>query len=162
MRFHPLNLPLVFFLATSSAFALDPTCEKVLKAAETRINQPTWQSITELGDKMRMEVVKANGQFYRRAGEKWSKLPANIDDTERKLIAQIRNGEWKMTNCKVVGNDTVNGIPVTVISSRTELKNAPPGDMKLYIGKSDGLPYRQVGSNLKVEYRYKGFVAPKL
>ncbi len=160
MRFNTLGLLLLFFLATPSAFALDATCEMVLKAAEARIQQPTWHSITQVGE-MRMEVIKADGQFYRRIGEKWAKSSVNIDDAERKFIAQARNGEWKMSECKVAGNDKVDGVPVTVVSSRTEVKDMPPADAKLYIGKSDGLPYRQTGKDMTVEYRYKNIVAPK-
>lgn len=161
MRFRSLSLFLLALVATPSAFALDATCEMVLKASEARINQPAWYSITETGG-MRMEAIKAGGQFYRRTGEKWTKFPVSIDDAERKLIAQIRSGEWKMTQCRAVGNDSVDGVPVTVISSQTEVKGVPPGDAKLYIGKIDGLPYRQTGEKFTVEYRYKGVVAPKL
>ena len=161
MRFRCLSLFLFALVATPSVFALDATCEMVLKASEARIDQPAWHSITETGG-MRMEAIKANGQFYRRTSEKWTKFPVNIDDTERKLLTQIRSGELKMTQCKVVGSDSVDGIPVTVVSSRTELKGAPPGDAKLYIGKLDGLPYRQTGEKFTVVYRYKGVVAPKL
>lgn len=155
-------LSLFLFSFASSAFALDSTCEMVLKSSEARIKQPTWYSITKIRDKIQMEVIKAKGQFYRRVAGKWTKFPADIDDAERKLLALVRSGEWKMTQCKVVGSEVVDGTPVTIVSSRTEVKGEPPRNAKLYIGKSDGLPYKQTGDNFNVVYRYKGVVEPKL
>lgn len=163
MRSYSLTTLLLTFVITPSALAFDTACEPVLKASEARILQPTWHSITELADGMRMEAIKVDSQFYSQRADKWTKFPVNIDDAERKLIAQIRSGEVKLTECKVIGTDVVDDIAVTVVSSRTEMKGAPPGDAKLYIGKLDGLPYRQTtSSGLTVVYRYKGVVAPTL
>ncbi len=162
MRARSLIAILFVLIAAPSVFALDAACEAVVKASEARIRQAAWHSITEMGSGMRMEVVKADGKFYRQVGGKWTKFPVNIDDAERKLLAQIRSGEIKLTQCRVVGSDVVDGVPVTVVSSRTELPGAAPGDAKLFIGKRDGLPYRQTGEAFKVVYRYTGVVAPKL
>lgn len=162
MRIRPLILLLPALLAAPSAFALEPACEAVLKASEARLKQPAWHSISELDGSMRVEMIKANGQFYRLDGGKWTKFPIDIDQMERKLIAQMRSGEAKLTQCKEVGSSVVEGIPVTIVSSRTELKGAPPASSQLYIGKADGLPYKQTGEKVNVTYRYKGVVVPKL
>lgn len=124
------------------------------------MKQPAWHSVTDIGGGTRLEVIKANGKFYRQTGKKWSLFPIDIDAAERSLLTQLRSGEAKLTQCKILGSEVVDGVPVMVVSSRTELKGAPPGDAKLYIGKMDGLPYRQVGSTITVVYRYKGVVAP--
>lgn len=153
---------LLGLIITPSAFAIDSACETVLAASEARIAQPSWRSISELSGGSRVEMIKANGQFFSQRGGKWTKFPVNIDDAERKLVAQVRSGEIKVSECKVVGSEVIDGMPVTVISSRTELKGAAPADSKLYIGKLDGLPYRQIAARVSVVYSYKGVVAPAL
>ena len=154
-------IPILLVVAPPSAFALDAACEAILKASEARIKQPAWHSITEIGGGTRMEAIKSDGQFFRKTGGKWAKFPASVDDAERKLLAQIRSGEVKLTQCKVLGSDVVEGEPVTVVGSRTEMQGMPAREAKLYIGKRDGLPYRQTGENFTVVYRYKDVVAPK-
>lgn len=153
-----------FLSAALSAptYALDQACEAILSASEARLKQASWHSVTIINKSLRLEVIKANGQFYNNIDAKWSKSPINLDDTERALNAQVRSGEVKITQCKLVGSETINGVAVNVISSRTEMAGLPAADSSLYIGKADGLPYRQVGANLVVEYSYKDVTAPKL
>lgn len=157
------SLVYCFALMTASpAFALEAACEPILKASETRMTQSAWHSINEINGTMRIEFIKANGQFFKGGDGKWEKFPLNLDESERKLNARVRAGEVKLTQCKDLGSDTVDGVAVTVISSRQEMPGAPASESKLYIGKADGLPYRQVGDSVKVIYQYKGVVAPKL
>jgi hypothetical protein len=155
-------IPLLLVVASPSVSALDAACEPVVKASEARINQPAWHSIMEFGKGERMEAIKVSGQFFHQIDGKWAKFPVNLDVAEGKILAQIRSGEVKLTDCKVVGNDIVEGVPVTLVSSRTEMTGVPPSGATLYIGKQDGLPYRQVGDGVTVVYRYKDVVVPKL
>jgi hypothetical protein len=152
---------LCLYIGAASAYALDANCELAIKASENRIQQPAWHSIAET-DGLKMEAIKLDGKFYNNVGGKWVAFPINLDDAERTLLAQFRNGKAKISNCKQIKNDTVDGVPVVVIATRTELKGVPPADAQLYIGKDDGLPYQQTGTNFKVVYQYKNIVAPKL
>lgn len=161
MRVHCL-IPLLLAVASPSVLALDAACEPVLKASEARMKQLAWHSIMKFGNGERLEAIKASGQFFHQVDGKWTKFPVNLDVAEGKVLAQIRSGEVKLTDCKAVGNDIVEGVPVTLVSSRTEMAGVPPGGATLYIGKQDGLPYRQVGDSVTVEYRYKDVVVPKL
>jgi hypothetical protein len=158
----PWLIPLLLAVVSPSVLALDAACELVLNASEARIKQPAWHSIMEFGQGKRMEAIKVNGQFFHQIDGKWAKFPINLDVVEGKLLAQIRSGEVKLTQCKVVGTDTVEGVSVTLISSRTEMTGAPPSGATLYVGKQDGLPYRQVGDSVTVVYRYQAIVEPKL
>jgi hypothetical protein len=155
-------IPLLLAAASPSAFALDAACESVLKASEARMKQPAWHSVIEFGDGMRMEAIKSNGQFFQQIEGKWTKFAVNLDAAETKLLAQIRSGEVKLTDCKVLGTEVLEGMPVTAVSSRTEIEGAPPGSATLYVGQQDGLPYRQTAKDATVTYRYKNVVAPKL
>ncbi len=148
-------------VAAAPAFALDTACDPVMKASEVRINQPAWHSVADLAKGKHMETMKVDGQFYQQMNGKWKKVPFNLDETERKMLEQVRAGEIKLSECNALGNDTVDGKPVNVVSSRTEIPGAPvAGPTKLYIGKSDGLPYKQVGEHIKVIYSYSGIAAP--
>jgi hypothetical protein len=118
--------------------------------------------VIDLGDGMRMEAIKANGQFFQQIEGKWTKFAVNLDVAETRLLAQIRSGEVKLTDCKVLGTEVLEGMPVTVVSSRTEIEGTPPGSATLYVGQQDGLPYRQTAEDVTVTYRYKDIVAPNL
>jgi hypothetical protein len=155
-------MAILLALASTSGLALESECEAILKASEARMKQASWHSITELEGGMKMEVIKSDGTFYRNVGDQWVVFPVNIDDAERELMAQIRSGEIKLTECKTIGSDVVDGVPVTIVSTRTEMPGAPAGTGQLSIGKADGLPYRQTADHLTVVYKYKGVTAPKL
>lgn len=161
MRIHFL-ISTFLILVSPAVFSLEAECEQILKASEALIKQGAWHSITEIDGGMRIEAIKSNGKFYQQVGGEWTAFPVNIDDAQRTVLAQIRSGEIKLTQCKVVGSGIVEGVPVTVVSSRTEVYGAPAAGAQLHTGKIDGLPYRQTTDNITVVYRYKGIAAPKL
>ena len=78
------------------------------------------------------------------------------------MIDQIKSGEVKVTQCSSGASETVDGIQVFAFKSKIEMKGAPAEESTLYIGKSDGLPYKQVGKSVSVSYKYKTVTAPKL
>ena len=150
------------FVMANAAFALDPACEPVVKASEAKIAQPAWHGITDEEGGMHMEALKSDGQFYHQIDGAWMKSSADLDKAEQIMIGQIRNGVVKISQCKVLGNEVIDGAAVTVLAHRVEIAGAPPAESKLYIGKSDGLPYRNVSGNVTVVYRYKGVTAPRI
>lgn len=149
-------------LLSTEALALDPACNPMIQASEARMNQPAWHSVTVVNGNFRMEHIKANGAFYKQVSGKWSKSPISFDEAERAMLAQIRNGEIKLTQCVSGGTDTVDGVPVRVFKSRIRMQGAPEEESTLYIGKSDGLPYRQVGKAVNVLYTYRNVSPPKI
>ncbi len=153
----------IFFALTSiPALALEPACEAILKAGETRMQQPAWHSITELVGGMKLEFIKSGGKFYHNNGDGWAVFPVDVEAAERDLIAQIRSGEIKLTQCKKIGSDVIAGVDVTIVSSHTEMQGLPPATGQLFVGEDDGLPYRQTAKGMSVIYKYEGVTAPKL
>ncbi len=151
----------VFLVPLQKATALDAVCESVIKACEARTNVPAWQSVTEMGA-TKLEAMKANGQYYiRRNAAAWTKT-ANIDNAERDLVAQMKNGQIKLSECKNEGSEMVEGVDTNVVSYVIEMPGAPPARTKLRIGKTDGLPYAQTSDVIKANYRYKNVAAPSL
>ena len=55
--------------------ALDQACEAILSASEARLKLASWHSVTLINKSLRLEVIKANGQFYNNIDAKWSKSP---------------------------------------------------------------------------------------
>ncbi len=152
---------ILLLLVTANAAALDMACNPVLTASEARMKTSSWHAVTLINGSMRIESMKVNGQFYKQVGGKWEKSPISFDTVERDMIAQIKSGELKISHCKAAGSETVDGVAVHILTYKVEMKGAPAMDAKLYIGKSDGLPYKQTGQNLNVSYQYKNISPPK-
>ena len=162
MRRNELVATAFLLLAAGNAVAADSGCNPILAASEARIKLSAWHRVTTLTGGMRMENMKIDGKFLHQIGGVWMKSPVSFDQAERDMLAQIRSGEVKLMQCASAGSDIVDGVPVNVITSRVEMKGAPAADSKLYIGKLDGLPYKQVGETVNVTYKYKNISTPKL
>jgi hypothetical protein len=151
---------------SSIAFAgLDAACMPVIKASETRAAAPMWESVTVISpSNFKMEAMKVGGQFYSRTtgAKNWSKSPINLSEAELKSIAEIKAGKIKVSQCKTGANETIDGVVMQVLTYTVEMTGAPAAVSKLYIGKSDGLPYAQTSAHVKTRFRYTGITAPKL
>lgn len=151
------------FSFLSPAFALDAACEPILKASEAKLTQAAWHSTVET-EGAKLESIKVDGQFFMSMDGKWQKSPMNLDDAEKTAISMIKDGSIKVTDCKDEGNETVDGVAVTVLSYHSEAGDLGGGAVKLYIGKDDGLPYKSVTDDGKTtsSTRYQDVSAPKL
>lgn len=146
----------------SSVFALDAACEPIIESSEAKIAQPAWHSVSA-GEGLTLEAMKVDGKFFMKTDDKWRKFPVNLDEAEKTAITQMREGAINITNCKDEGSETLEGMEMTVIQYTAEVLKSgiPAADAKLYLGKEDGLPYKVVGNDTTVTYRYKDVVAPK-
>lgn len=145
------------------AFALDAACEPILKASEAKLAQAAWHSTVE-SEGTKLESIKVDGQFFVNMDGKWRKSPMSLDEAEKIAIGMMKDGSVKVTDCKDEGEDTLDGVAVTVLSYQSEVANLDSGTVKLYIGKDDGLPYQSVTDDGKTtsSTRYKDIAAPKL
>jgi hypothetical protein len=144
------------------AWALDPVCERVLKAYEATVTTQTWTKVisakgaNDVGGEMR----KVNGEAYIRMGDKWVK-ERDIDLFASEFVRQARSGsDVQLSNCKNAGSKVVDGVDTMVISFTVEAKNAPISHNTLLIGKADGLPYVETTSVIQANYRYKNVTVP--
>lgn len=107
--------------------------------------------------------MKIGGKTYTQvSGEAWKKAAFDGSEAERQLLAQIANGQIVLSQCKVDGVTTVDGIATKVVSYVIKMPGADAVAAKLYIGKSDGLPYAQISAQTNTRYRYTSLAAPKL
>lgn len=155
----------VLFTLLPPVFALDAACEPILKASEAKLTQAAWHSTVEIAGE-KLEAIKVDGQFFMSIDGKWQKSPMNMDDAEKITIGMIKDGSIKVTDCKDDGEDTVEGVAVTVLSYNSEAGDLGGGTVKLYIGKDDGLPYKSAMEDGKTtasaSTRYQNVIAPKL
>lgn len=155
-------LLLMAFIHPASAMALDASCAPMLSASEARLKQAAWHSSTVVNGNFKIEHMKVSGSFFQHVGGAWAKSPVSFDETEKSMISQIKSGEIKLTNCSSGNTEVVEGVQVYAFKSKIEMQGAPAKESTLYIGKADGLPYKQVGKDFTVKYKYKDISAPKL
>ena len=143
---------------------LDAACMPVINATEARAAKATWESVTVVSpNNFKMEAMKVGGQHYTRmtGSKNWSKAALDISAEERKMAAEIKSGKIKLSKCKAEASEKIDGVAMQVLSYTVEMAGAPAASAKLYIGKSDGLPYAQTGNSVKTRFRYTGITAPK-
>lgn len=158
-------LTLAASFTATHAYALDAACAPFVAAAEKTAAQPARHSVSQLDATTRAEAIIIGGKMYMQFAGKWMKGPPNFVATEKQLNAQMRSGEIKLSECKKLGRESVEGISTTVYSYRMKMPGTTLGSetpAKIFIG-DDGLVYAQdSGDGAKVRYRYTGVTAPKL
>ncbi len=160
-------LPLL--LATSLPkpnVTLDASCTPLIQSSEAKIAQPAWHSVTQTTG-MSLEAMKVDGKFYIQMDGKWMAAPMDLDKAEKIAISQLQNGDIKVSHCKEEGTETLDGIEMQIFSYTSEIpaSGLPATTAKLYIGKTDNLPYKITDGNAQattVTYRYKDISAPTL
>lgn len=148
-------------LAVPTAQALDGACLPYVDAADKSAHQEARQSVIEMSGGERMEAIVVDDVLYSKMGSKWTKLKTGFWAMERELVADMRNGKIKLTQCQSLGSETVDGIATTVVAYTMSMPGADAISTKVYIGK-DGLIYAQASAEVKVRYRYQGVRAPQL
>lgn len=155
---------LLLSLCALPAQALDAACEPYVKAAEKSAAALERHTVTQIDAETRIEAIKFNGAAYMKMGQAWMKAPPNVIAAENKLTAELRSGKIKLSDCKKLGRETVEGIATTVYSYQMEIPGMPKPSgeaAKAFIG-DDGLVHAQSADGAKVRFRYTGVTAPKL
>lgn len=155
----PIFLSIAILLAPA-AHALDAACETYLAAAEKSAKQPARHAVTD-GGGMRSEAIVLDGQFYVQMDGKWRHMKIDFTAAELKLVNEVRAGKIAIGDCKVLGSESIEGVPMSVVSYTMSIPGLPAAAAKAYIGK-DGLIHAQVAADSKIRYRYTGVKAPSL
>ena len=146
------------------AIALDAACDPIIKAAEQKMQQPAWYTVSEFKSG-KLEAMKVDGHYFAHIGDgKWQPGP-NLDQAAKVMLDMMRNGTATVTDCKNAGSETLDGNVTTIITYTATLPGLPaPTQVKLNIGQADGLPYRESSQKgqTTIITRYKDIIAPKL
>jgi hypothetical protein len=157
-----LILSLSLLSTAALAASIDPACEPVVKAIDARISQKAWKTDTIVDEANKISTMKVGGKFYKGRDGKWFLQPINLDEQERTIITQIRNGTVSLANCEMKGEEKIDGVDTNIISMTLQAEGTPAIDVQMAIGKNDGLPYAQTSEHVKTTYRYKNLFPPKL
>jgi hypothetical protein len=149
--------------ATPGAFAAgssDAACKPIIDADKARAAAPAWHAKKTM-DGMPMEIIRLGDAVYANmAGSGWSQMPppmaASIVD------AGNQADRFVVSDCRRLGEEDVGGVPTTVWSFKTAVKDQPPITGKVWIGRRDGLPYREEGERHAGTTTYEGVRAPAL
>ncbi len=159
------SIVLLSLIASVPAHALEAACEAFVKATEKTNAQPSRHQVSSYGAAgLRSEGIIKDGKMFMQVNGKWMKGPPNFSTIERQQTAELRSGKIKLSACKKLGREKVDGIATTVYSLQMQVPGMPVptgAPAKVYIG-DDGLIYAQAGEGYKVRYRYTGVVAPNL
>lgn len=147
-------------LLAPAAHALDAACETYLAAAEKSAKQPARHAVTD-GGGLRSEAIVVDGRFYVQMGGKWRQMNIDFAAAELKIVSDVRAGKIAIGDCKMLGGESIEGVPMSVVSYTMTVPGLPAAAAKAYIGK-DGLVHAQLGADSKIRYRYTGVKAPAL
>lgn len=157
-RHRGLPLAVLACLLPVHAHAVEPACNRYIDAAEKSASQPARQTVTESGG-TRMEAIAIGGKAWSRidAGA-WTPLPPRMRAVELRMVGDLRSGRLPIGACKVVGADTLDGKPMTVVAyTLTVGGSATP--TRAWIGR-DGLVHALSADGVKSRFRYTGVSAP--
>lgn len=152
---------LAWVMAAPSAQALDSACLAYVDAADKSAHQGARHSVIEMGGDERMEAIVVDDVLYSKINGKWMKVRSGFWAMERELVADMRNGKIKLTQCRSLGSEVVDGVATSMIGYTISMPGADPTTSQVYVGK-DGLIYALASAEVKVRYRYQGVRAPQL
>ena len=154
-------------LATLS-YGLDASCEPLVNGFKNRIAQPAY-SITNKSPMGDIIVIKINGKKYMGDGKEWELRPDAPDETDLKMLEDIKNDKFPVTDCKLLDAQTLDSKKVTVLTYTLTMSmgdNVMKIAMKQYTDAKNGLVYKEEKTFMRqvslTEYSYTDIKAPKI
>lgn len=136
-------------------------CEPILEAFRALAARDTYaQIVTMDGSVMEMRVLP--DAMYVNADGQWSSMPGG-PEMRKQMLAQLLPDESALTDCKVVGPETVGDVATTAfdyVIPELEAITAGAGTQRLLIRDEDGLPLVLRSPGTEVVISYDGVVAP--
>jgi hypothetical protein len=144
-RGQALLLAVIGVLGSPVCFAQDPACKPLFDAMTHLFNTPSHQYVTQTstalgGQPQESELINTGGAMYVLVDGKWHASPITAAQLQEREEANRKSA--KVTNCKVIREETIDGVPATVFNSHTET-GFGVGDQQIWLSKSTGLPLRE-------------------
>jgi hypothetical protein len=126
-------------------------CPAVTKAFEAQQKRP-WR----MSFKGQEAMIKVDGAAYMRQGDTWVKMPDNA-------VAATMAGDTTFTECRSIGPDTVDGMPMVGYEYKAVPKKLEmtPRAARVWIGTADGLPYKWEMEGKVETFNYTDVKAPR-
>lgn len=129
----------------SRGFAAEAECQPLFDAMNRLFKTPSHQYLKQTnsitGDKaVASEIINDGKALYVMVGGKWQ----NSQATGEQLLEQEEMGrrKAKVTTCRLVHEEAVDGIPAKLFSAHTETEFGA-SDEQLWIANATGLPVRE-------------------
>ena len=129
----------------SRGFAADAECQPLFDAMNRLFKTPSHQYLKQTnsitGDKaVASEIINDGNALYVMVDGKWH----NSNATGAQLLEQeeISRKKAKVTTCRLVHEEAVDGVPARLFSAHTETEFGA-SDQQLWIAKATGLPVRE-------------------
>jgi hypothetical protein len=138
--------------AWSAAAPLSADCERVLQASLKRLDAPQFHSQQTLaGDTL--ETVKSGQRVLMResASAPWKPAPAGLDAMRR---AARQSGGWLQRCEKIGAGETIEGSATDIYRFTLKTPMGTDPDNRVWIGRDNGLPYREEGGPVRGSTRY--------
>ncbi len=168
------TLLLTVSFTSTTAQAVDGTCQQVFDAMSKMVTTPTHVYTTEAsafragGKPTTNETIYADGAIYTNVNGQW--IRSTITPQEMFQQEQENRKQNKAT-CRYLREESMNGEGAAVYSTHSETQDAK-SDAQLWISKSKGLPLREeldidVGGKLgkshhSISYEYRNVQPPRL
>jgi hypothetical protein len=167
-----LFVSFVLALVATQTYAAD-SCQPLHDSVIKRLSMPSHMYMTETagyrpGGPRSSEMIYVGNETYIFVSSKWRKSPI----TKEQMLEQQKEN-WanaKKTSCRVVRDESVNGVATTVYSVHSEDEDAIQ-DGQIWLSKSSGLPVKEeldmdVGggalgkSHRSIRYEYTNVKSP--
>jgi hypothetical protein len=133
-------------LATGTeSFAADADCKPVFEAITRLFNTPNHEYLAQTnaatGDTpMKSEIINTGAVMYVKVEGKWHNSTATGAELQAEEEQNRKNA--RVTSCKVVQDESVDGVAVTLYSAHTETAYGISNE-QIWIAKGTGLPVRE-------------------
>ncbi|HKY21319.1 MAG TPA: hypothetical protein VJM31_08875 [Vicinamibacterales bacterium] len=146
--------------APAHAGRSDAACKPVIDADKARAAAPAWHTKKSMNG-VHMEIKRLGSDVYTKIDSAgWKKMSpemaANIVDGGQQA------DNFKVTHCRKLRDETVNGVATTVWTFKSKAKDGPSVEGNVWIGQGDGLPYREEGETFYGTTTYEGVSVPAL
>jgi hypothetical protein len=157
----------------SFAAADETNCKPLFEAMNRLFNTPSHQYLKQTtakgGEKSTdSEIINTGTAMYIMVSGKWHNSNATAAQLQQQEEQNRKNA--KVTTCRVVREESVDGVAVTLFSAHTETDYGK-SDEQLWVSKTSGLPVREIidvdvgsdqGGKSRAEIRvvYSGIEAP--
>ena len=147
--------------ASTLAFALEEACKPILDAVTQRAAKASWRSMTHsaVGE---TEYIKAGTQFFQYSDTSGWEEASDMDQAEQAKLKNILNGNFKITDCKDAGVQSIRGTVTRMTQYLIDMPGFAASPVTLYTGRQDGLPYRQTYRDTVTDYYYDRISVPRL
>ncbi|WP_439528576.1 hypothetical protein [Pannonibacter sp.] len=140
------------------------TCAAILKAFEALAAVPGYSQMVRMPDMPPIQSIAIGDVLYVNPGDKWQKVTLKPGGRLGILKAVVPDAA-SLKDCAKAGADMIDGRSMTTYTYvPPALKGAEslakPGVQTLWVGDSDGLPYKMTDTDIEMTISYSNITPP--